>query len=814
METLIQDFKYSLRVLVKNPGFASVAIIVLALGIGANTAIFSVVNAVLLRPLPFHDADRLVRVWHVPPPASFPGMTRFSVSAANYIDWEKQNNVFDRMTIMSHQDFNLTGTDRPEAIDASRVSRDFFSVFGVQPLAGRVFSPDEDQQGHNRVVILSYPYWQSHFGASKDIVGHYINLNHESYLVAGVMPANFRVPEYAQMWTPMAWTDQEQAVRGEHHYLVVAHLRPGVSVEQAQAEMTTISNRLQQQYPEDDKGWGAVVVPLHQDMVADVRTALLVLLGAVAFVLLIACANVTNLILAKTFGRRKEIAIREALGASRARVLSQVLSETVLLAVAGGAVGLVVAHFGVQLITAFLADQLPPTVDVGLNSGILAFTLGVSLLTGILAGVLPALRLSKIDLNDALKQGSNRTDADSGGHRTRNALVVSEVALSLILLFGAGLLVRSLWQLRTVDAGFDPHNVLTLTVSVPDTKFPTPAQQVNFFDQVLQKVKALPGVELAAAVDSLPLQGGSHQPVAAQDKPKVPMSEQPEVDVRQITPGYMHAMRIPILRGRDLNDSDVAGRPPVVVISEAMAKSFWPNEDPIGKHLTLTFFPDAVREVVGVVGDVKMDGMDQTRPAAALYWPLAQVSVPSKGSWQSYGLNLVVRTHGTPSGVVTAVTNAIHQVGSDVPVLNVFSMDDLISTSLSPQRLNVLLLGVFAALALLLAAIGIYSVLSYSVRRRVREIGIRMALGAQIRDVLKMVIVEGMRPAVIGLGLGLIGAAIVGRFLSTLIFGVRPTDPLTFVGVSVLLTAIALIASVIPAYRATRIEPMKALRDE
>ncbi|MBZ5573408.1 MAG: ABC transporter permease [Acidobacteriia bacterium] len=814
METLAQDFKYNLRVLLKNPGFATVAVLVLALGIGANTAIFTVVNAVLLRPLPYPDANRLVRIWHVPPPQSFPGMTRFAVSAANYVDWEAQNHVFDRMTIYSYRPLNLTGTTQPEAIDVTSVSSQFFAVLGVQPMLGRAFIPEEDQPGRNRVVILSHRFWQSHLGGNPGIVGQNITLDNESYLVAGIMPANFRIPGYAQMWTPMAWTDKERSVRGEHHYTVVAHLRPGVSVKQAQAEMTTISSRLEQQYPEDDKGWGAVVLPLHEDIVRDVRAALLVLLGAVAFVLLIACANVTNLVLARTFGRRKEIAIRAALGASRARVLSQVLSETVLLAITGGLVGLVVAHFGVRLILAFLANQIPQSAEVGLNSWVLGFALAVSLLSGVLAGLLPALRLFGIDLNETLKQGSGRTDADSLGKRTRSALVISEVALSLVLLFGAGLLVRSLLQLRQVDGGFDPHHVLTMLLSIPETKFPTPGQEVSFFDQVLEKVRNSPGVEAAAAIDDLPLGGGSHQPIAVEGRPKVPMSEQPEVDVRLATPGYMRTMRIPVLRGREFNDTDVAERPAVVVISESMARSLWPNEDAIGKRLTLTFFPDTPREVVGIVGDVKMDGLDQSRPEATLYWPLAQVSAPTMASWRSYGLSLVVRTTPDPASLVSAVTDAVHGVDKDIPVLNIQSMDDLVSTSLSPQRLNVLLLGVFAGLALLLAAIGIYSVLSYNVRRRVREIGIRMALGAQIQDVLRMVIIEGMRPTLIGLGIGLAGALLLGRFLSSLIFGVKATDPLTFGAVSVLLAGVALIATVIPAYRATRVQPMRALRDE
>jgi predicted permease len=815
MGTLVQDFKYSLRVLRKSPGFAAVAVVVLALGIGANTAIFSVVNAVLLRPLPFEDADRLVRVWHVPPPKSFPGMTTFTVSAANYLDWSSQNHVFEQMAIYAFRTFNLTGTDHPEELQVAVVSSDFFSVLHVQPMLGRVFTPEEDQPGHGKVVVLSHRYWQNHFGSNPGVVGQNINLNGESYLVAGVMPANMRLPDYAQAWTPMAWTDAERAVRGEHHYLVIARLKPTTDLKQAQAEIDTISGRLAQQYPADDKGWGAIVTPLKEDLVSDIRPALLVLLGAVAFVLLIACANVANLVLAKTLARRKEIAIRTALGASRARILGQVLSETLLLSCAGGAIGLIFAHFGVRLIVAFLAQQMPRSVEIGLDSWVLGFTVVISLLSGIIAGLAPALRLTKTDVNEALKQGMGRTSTDSGGKRTRSVLVISEVALSLVLLIGAGLMIRSLWMLRRVSPGFDPRNVLTMTVSVPSTKFPVPAQEISFFGQVLQRVRTLPGVESAGVIDDLPLSGnGSHQPIAIEGRPALPMAEQPEIDVRLISTGYMNAMRIPVLRGRDFSDADVAGRPAAVLISESMAKSFWPNEDPIGKHLTMTFFPDASREVVGIVGDVKLDALNETRPTATLYFPLGQLSPPALGGWHSFGLTLVARTNSNPAGTVAAVTSAVHQVDQDVPLLNIASMEDLISDSLSPQRFNMLLLAVFAGLALLLAAIGIYSVLSYSVKRRVREIGIRMALGAQVRDVLQLILIEGMRPTLIGLAIGLAGALALGRVLANLIYGVKPTDPITFGAVSVLLASVGLFASLIPAYRATRVEPMKTLRDE
>lgn len=815
MDTLVQDIRFAFRQLRKSPGLVAIAVITLALGIGANTAMFSVVNAVLLKPLSFRDPGRLVRVWHVPPAKSFPGMDRFSVSAANYLDWEKQNHVFERMAIYSYRAFTLTGGDKPVQVDACAVSSQFFQTLSTPPMLGRTILPEEDQSGRSNVVVLSFRFWQEHFGSNRDIVGHNILMDGKNFYVAGVMPLSFRYPEFAQMWTPMAWTDQERAVRGEHHYVVIARLKPDVSVQQAQAEMNTISSRLERLYPADDKGWGAVVVPLHEDLVNDVRPAMLVLLGAVLCVLLIGCVNVANLILAKGFSRQKEIAIRTALGASTARVFRQVLTESVLLSLLGGILGLACAPSGVRLITAFLGDKLPASIDVSLDSRVLAFTAVASVLTGILSGIIPALRLARKNLSQSLKEGLGRIDSDSGGHWTRSALVVSEVALSLVLLIGAGLMIRSLQHLHEVNPGFDPHGVLTMTVAVAQQKFPQPAQQVNFFEQVLDRARALPGVESAGVIDDIPLNGnGSHQPIAIEGRPALEMSEQPEVDVRLISAGYMGAMRIPIVRGRDFNESDAANGPGAIIISESMARTFWPGEDALGKHLTLTFYPNKVREVVGIVQDVKLDSLAQTRPAATLYVPLDQLSVPSLGAWRSFPMTLVVRTGSNPASLTSAVSNAVQQVDSSVPLRDILTMNDVVATSLSQPRFDMLLLGTFAALALILAAIGIYSVLSYSIKRRVSEIGIRMALGARVNDVLRLVIIEGMKPTLLGVGIGAVVALVFGRVMSNMIYQVKPDDPFTFVIVAFLLAGVALAASLIPAYRATRVDPIVALRYE
>ena len=814
MTSPIQDAKYAVRLLLKSPGFALASILILALGIGANTAIFTVVNAVLLRPLPFRDSDRLVQIWHIPPPKSFPGMTRFSVSAANYLDWQNQNHSFEQMAIYSFAGFTFSNGDHPEALQGAAVSKDFFSVLRVQPILGRTFLREEDELGHGHVAILSNAMWKTHFGADPNIVGRDVTFDNQSYTVVGVMGPNFRVPDWAQVWKPMAWTSAERAVRGEHHYMVVARLKPDVSVQQAQAEMTTISVRLEQQYPADDKGWGALIIPLREQMVGDVRPALLVLLGAVAFVLLIACANVANLTLAKTFARRKEIAIRSALGAGRGRILQQVLAETVLLSLVGGLAGLFIAKAGTTLIINFLADSLPRSLEINLDGFVLAFTLVVSIVTGIAAGLAPAFRLTKSDVNEALKQGG-RTGSESGGSRVRNVLVVCEVALSLMLLVGAGLMIRSLWLLRSVDPGFDPNNVITMTVAVPRSKFASPLQETQFFDSALARVRALPGVTAAGLIDDLPLDNsGSHQPIAIEGRPIVPMAEQPEVDVRVISPEYLQAMHVPLRRGRELNASDSQERPYAVLISETMAHRFWPNEDPLGKHLTMTFAPEKPREIVGIVGDVKQDGLDAKSPSATLYYPLAQVGMPLTGEWQPFIMSLAVRTASHPDSLVSGVTNAIHEVDREIPLVDVATMEDLVTNSISQRRFNMLLFAAFAGLAVILAAVGIYSVLAYAVRRRSREIGIRMALGAQITDVVRMVVVEGMIPTLIGLIIGIAGALALGRVLATLIYGVQASDPLTFVAVSALLLIVALSASLIPAYRAARVEPIKALREE
>jgi len=809
-----QDLKFAIRHLLKSPGFTSVAILIMALGIGANTAIFSVVHSVLLEPLPFQDPDRLVQLWHVPPQSSFPGMTQFAVSAANFLDWQKQNDVFTGMALYSHGGFELAGHGKPETIHAGKVTSGFFSVLGVQPIYGRVFLPEEDQPGRNKELILSYKTWQTRYAADPNAVGRTVTLDGAPYVIVGVMGPKMTKPDYAEVWTPLGLTAEEAAVRGEHHFLAIARLKPGVTLAQAQAEMNTISHRLEQSYPADDKGWGASVISLRDDLVGDVRPALLMMLGAVGFVLLIACANVANLIFARVFSRRKEVAIRSALGASRSRIVQPLLTESVIMAVCGGALGLVFAHFGIELLVKFFADKLPRMGDIGLSQSVLWFTLGLSLLTGFLSGLLPAMSMIKGDVNEALKQGLGRMDADGGSSVTRSALVSVEVALSIVLLIGAGLMLRSLWSLQNTNPGFDARNVLTMELNIPKNQFTKPAEEHEYLGQVLQRIRALPGVESAGGVDDLPLAGGSNQPVAVEGQPAVPMSEQPEVSVREVTPGYFDAMRIPLLEGRRIQDSDTANSNAVVVISKAMAQQFWPNQSPIGHHLKLTFFPDKERTVVGVVGDVKQHGLDTTSGIATLYWPRAQVGDSAQGPWRAFGTSLVVRTSTPPQNLAPTITKAIAEVNGNIPVDNVITLEDFIGSTLTQRSFNMQLLAIFGALALFLCTIGIYSVLAYSVKRRMREIGLRLAFGAGFKDVVSLVIVQGMKPTLVGVGIGLVAAFALGRVAASLIYGVSVRDLATYTAATVVIVFVSFAASLIPALRATRVDPLTVLHDE
>ncbi|MDQ2871380.1 MAG: ABC transporter permease [Acidobacteriota bacterium] len=804
MNSLIQDLRHGLRLLARSPAFTIAAVIVLALGIGANTAIFSIVNGVLLQPLPFKDPDRLVWVWHVPPAHAFPGQKTFSVSVANFLDWEKQNHVFEKMGSAEYGSLNLSGSGDPEAVTAARISPDYFSALGSRPALGRTFLPEENAPGAARSVVLSHDFWKTRFGGDRGIVGREIRFDDQPWRVVGVMGPDAVLPDWAKVWVPNAWTGKDRALRNEHNIAVIARLKPGVDIRRAQAEMNVISQRLAKQYPEDDAEWGAIVVPLAEDIVGQVRPLLVVLLAAVAFVLLIACANVANLMLARTLARKKEIAVRSALGASRERLLRQLIAESLLLSLTGGALGLVLARFGVKGMLSLLADQLPRSAEVRLSLSVLAFTLVVSILTGVLAGLAPAWRGTSTNLVDALKQGLGRTDSDSGGNRTRSALVVAEVALSLILLMGAGLLIRSLSNLQRVNPGFDPRDVTTMTIAPPEARHKEGASRAAFFENVLERLRALPGAESVGAVSFLPLMGGNQWPIAVEGQPALPVSRQPNVSAPAVGGDYFRTLRIPLKRGRTFTSADRADSPGVIVISESMAKRFWPNQDPIGRRLTASFVPEKTREIVGIVGDVKQNGLEHVEPVSQMYFPFSQVP-PRR-------MDFAIRSRS--AGIGPAAAAAVHAVDPGQPVQQVGPMSQWIAESLSRQRFGMLLLGSFAALALILAAVGIYSVLSYGVRHRGREIGIRMALGAQMWDVLRLIVFQGMRPAFVGMAIGAAAALALGRALQTLIYGVTATDPWTLGAVALILCLVALAACVAPALRATRLDPIRTLRDE
>jgi predicted permease len=808
MRDFLQSLGYAFRVLRKNPGFTLSALAVLTLGIGANTAIFSVVNAVLLKPLPFPGSNSIVTIFHVPPAAAFPGLKRFAVSAANYLDWRKQNDVFESISVLGGRNLRLGGGSRPQSLLATISDADFFTVLRSAPAVGRVFTEAECQPGRDGVIVLSHGFAASQFGSPSNALGKQLELNGRNYKVIGVMPARFQVkswfPASTQAWIPIAWTEKDRATRGNHNWLVVARLRDGVSVAKAQVAMNVISDRLARDYPEEDKGWGAIVTSLRDDLVGDVRLALLTLLGAVGFVLLIACANTANLVLARTIARRKELAIRTALGASTRQVLRPVLIETTMLAIAGGALGLFVARSGQSLVTRALADQLPRATEVQLDGGVLAFTALASILTGLAAGLIAGARLMRGDVNDSLKQGLGKSDSYSGGKGTRNALVVSEVALSLILLIGAGLMIRSLLALRWTDPGFKPANVLTMTVPIPRSS--DQAKRSRFYDEFLPRVAALPGVQSVAAIDNLPMMGGSEQPIAVEGRPVEVFALQRNVSVRLATPNYFRTMGIPLRSGRDFNLADTSSDQSVAVISQAMANLFWPGENPIGKGFRISFTPETLRQVVGVAGDIKERGLNVLEPVTMLYLPIRQD--------ESESVSLVVRGNNGVTNLAPSITRVLGQINPELPIRDVRTMDELVATTLSQQRFSMWLFAALAGLAFLLASVGIYSVLAYSVRSRVTEIGVRVALGARPVDVLRLVIAEGMKPTMVGIALGAFGAYALGGVLSKLLYGVSATDPLTFVVVVLLLAAVALLACAIPGYRATRVQPVQALRNE
>ena len=802
-----QDVRYGLRMLGKNPAFTAIAVVALALGIGANSAIFSVVDAVLLRPLPFRNPGQLVMLWEN---AAHLGFPRDTPSPANFLDWQKQSTSFTGMAAMIERSFNLTGIGEPERLEGRRVSANLFQLLGVSARLGRTFVPEDDKPG-THVVLLSHSLWQRRFGSDPGVIGRALTLDGESYSVVGVMPPLVQLPGYEnvndQLWVPIAFPAEEAAQRGNHFLEVIARLKPGITLKQAQAEMDTIAARLEKQYPTYNLRRGAVVVPLHEQVVGDIKPALLILLGAVGFVLLIACANVANLLLARAAARQKEIALRLAVGASRSRLTRQFLTESVLLALLGAGLGLLLALAGIRILRTFIPVAITQVGTITVNGTVLVFTLLVALVTGIAFGLVPAIQGSHFNLNDTLKESGRDSTGGSRGNRIRSLLVIGEVAVSFVLLIGAGLLINSFLHLRNLDPGFRSDHLLTMKVNLSDVKYPDRERRAAFFDEVMRRVRELPGMQSAAVAGNLPLTyNGDSMSITVEGVPDPPPDQQSDVIYRAIGPGYFATMGIPMVRGRDFTDQDSGESNDVVIISEKTAEQFWPGQDPIGKRLKpgLSTSSSPWREVIGIVKDVRQNDFVAS-PKRQMYFSYRQLKNIRANA-------LVVRTNIEPMSLAVPVRNAIWSVDKDQTVADIDTMDHIVAQAVARQRFSMLLLGLFAALALLLASIGIYGVMSYSVAQRTREIGIRIALGARRADVLQMTLNQALKLVGVGMIIGLIAAFLLTRVLASLLYGISATDPMTFIGISVVLLAIAILASYMPAVRATKVDPITALR--
>ena len=815
MKTMWQDLRYGVRMLVKSPGFTFVAIIALALGIGANTAIFSVVNAVLLRTLPYEHAQRLVKVYGASPQVP---ESRAPLSYPDFLDYKTQAKTFEYFAAYQQIGTSLFIGDEPERVLGTEATADLFPLLGVEPEVGRVFTAEDDRPGAPSVIVISHGLWQRLFNSDPNIVGREVRRGSRTVTVIGVMSPDFKFPveaEKVDFWTPLvaetALSDATTLTNRDSRFLpVVGKLKPGATLEAAAAEMDTLARGIEQRFPATHTGNRVRLLSLHTDVVGDIRPALLVLLGAVAFVLLIACANVANLLLARAGARGKEIAVRTALGASRWRIMRQLLTESLLLSLMGGALGLLLAWWGVDLLVAEMPADLPRASEISLDGRVLVFTLAVSLLTGIFFGLAPALQASKPDLNETLKEGG-RGSTEGGRNRVRGLLVVSEVALSLVLLVGAGLLIKSFFQLLNANPGYDTARVLSVTLPLSKSKYPEPGQQIAFLQQVAERVKALPGVESVGATNQLPLGNReTRNTFNVEGRPPAAPGQRLAARNQVVTAGYFRAMNIPLRRGRAFAEQDAQNSTPVIIINEALAQRYFGAEDPLGQRILIedeNNNPLPPREIVGIVGNVRHNSLEEEE-YSEYYVPFAQAPEPQ--------LVVVARTAGDvdPAGIAPAVRAAIRELDRQQLIWEVRTMRERVARSIAPRRFTMLLLGCFAFVALLLAAIGIFGVMSYTVTQRTHEIGIRLALGAQTGDMLKMIVGQGMALALVGIGLGLIGAFVVTRLLASLLFGVSTTDPLVYAGVATLLTVIALLACYIPARRAMRVDPMVALRYE
>jgi putative ABC transport system permease protein len=808
IETLLQDIRYGARTLRKNPGFTFFAVVVLALGIAANTAIFSIADTVLLRPLPYRDAGRLVMVWEDSSPYGFP---RDTPAPGNFSDWKLRNEVFEDMAASSNGTFNLTGDGNPQEILGRYVTANLFSVLGTGVTLGRDFRAEDDIPGTARVAILSHGLWLQRFGGDPQIVGKEMHLNYEKYTVIGVMPRGFQFPDReAQLWVPAQFTKEQLANHGNHFLNVVARLKPGMPLKTANANLATIARQLEKEHPEENAKVGAYAVPLREEISGDIRPAILVLVGAVCFVLLIACANVANLLLARASGRRREMALRLTLGASRGRVIRQMLTESVLLATLGGSAGLLLTFWGTPFLASLIPAGIAPLSGTEANGRVLLFTLVVSIATGMLFGIMPALRISGLDLVDSLKQGGGRSGLGSGGRRLRDALVVCEVALAIVLLSGAALMIRSLENLYHLDPGFRADHVLVLRTPLPRQKYEEFARRTAFYDQVLERVDRIPGVVRAGYTTWVPLTNtGGATGILVENQPVPPPGQRPIPNVRIVSKDYTRALTMKLIRGRLFDEHDAAGTQAVALINETMARECWHGADPMGRRFTRgdpTEKPAWIT-VAGIVGDVHQAGLDvPARPE--MYLPYQQ---------QDFGFEpeyLAVRTSGDPMLLAEAVRKEVWRVDKEQPVAGVMPLEDLVDDNLAPRRIQASLLGGFAGMALLLASLGIYAVLSFAVTQRTQEIGVRVALGAEPGDVLHLVFSHGLKLFLIGAALGLAAALALSRTLTHLLYDVSAYDPVSFASMTILLAGVTVLACYIPARRATRVDPMVALRYE
>jgi putative ABC transport system permease protein len=805
MESLWQDLRFGVRMLRRNPLTSGLALLILTLGIGANTAIFSVISGVLLEPLPFPHPERLILVVDSAPRHGFP---RFSSSPPNFRDWRQQNRSFATLDAFASDHFNLAGGTQPIATPGASVTGDFFRTLGIAPLHGRLFRAEDDRPGAEPVVVVSYDLWRTHFGGDPAVVGRRILVDGKFRTVIGIAPPGCRFPRQTAVWLPLA-LDYAKEHRGAHYLAVLGRLRAGVSLQQAQADLSGIAGRLERLYPESNTAWGVRLEPLHERMVADIKPALLLLERAVWVVLLIACANVANLLLARLSARGREVAVRAALGAGRARLVRQVVAESVVLFLGGGALGLLLAYFGTRALLALDPGVIPRAEAVGLDGRVLLYTFVLALATGVLVGLVPAFAATGSRLHAALKEGGRAVAGGGRSRLLRNGLVAGEVALALALLIAAGLLLRSFARLQAVGPGFEPHGVMTAVLSLPDVKYPDEARQAQFYEQLLERVSALPGVEHAATVYPLPLSGDNFVlQFTVAGRPKPAPTEVPRADVIAIGPDYFHAMSIPLLAGRAFTGQDRIGSQQVLIVNRAMANKIWPGENPLGKRIT---FDDDAKPtakwltVVGVVGDVRAAAL-RKEPEAQAYWPQLQRPVSQ--------VALVLRTSQPPARLVEPVRRVVLALDRDLPLDRVQTLDAVVAGSLSTNRVKTVLIAFFGALALVLAGAGIYGLVSYTVSQRTHEIGIRVALGAGRGEVLGMVIRQGMTLVAAGLGLGLALSWVAGRLVADQLFEVSATDPLTYAGVPLALAAVALAANWLPARRATQVDPLEALRSE